>query len=126
VWDASTGMEIPPSQWTKDDYSSSMIRISPDKQWTVEIDGGTDGIDGGNVVLINNKLREERIAMDKKKLARWAKPDSKWHLSQATDSENNKQWFAATFHLRKILEIEPNQEDIKKRLQVAESKTKEN
>ena len=123
VWDAATGQEIPASQLTKDDYSfASKGQISQDKQWSVEFDKSY----GGGVVLINNKLRDERIARDREKLARWAKPDPQWHLVQATESEKANQWFAVAFHLRKLLEIEPANEDAKKRLQIADGKLKGN
>jgi tricorn protease-like protein len=118
VWDIATGQEIPASHLTKDGYSlTSKGQISQDKQWSVDFNES-------DVVLINNKMRNERIAGDQEKLARWAKPDPQWHLFQATESEKANQWFAVAFHLRKLLEIEPANEDAKKRLQIAENNLK--
>lgn len=35
-----------------------------------------------------------------------------------------EQWFAAAFHLRKLIEIEPSNQSAKNRLQVAETNLK--
>ena len=92
--------------------------MSSDKKWSLESDKK-------NVYLVNNALRAKRIASDKAKLAKWAKPDPVWHLDQADESEKNNQWFAAAFHLRKLIEIKPSNAAAKKRLQVAEKYLKE-
>ena len=45
----------------------------------------------------------------------------KWHREEATRAEQEKDWFAATFHLRQLLQIEPEDEAINRRLEEAEN-----
>ncbi|MGI8978997.1 MAG: protein kinase domain-containing protein [Pirellulaceae bacterium] len=47
------------------------------------------------------------------------------HFAQSHEAKFNKQWFAAAFHLRWALKQEPGNEELKKRLAVAEGKLKE-
>lgn len=80
--------------------------------------------DYGDVILVNKKLREQRIGWDKERLALWSQPDPKWHTKNAEESEVREYWFATAFHLRKLIEIEPSNEAAKMRLQVAETNLK--
>ena len=81
--------------------------------------------DDKNIYVVDIDLRAKQIASDKPKLAKWTKPDPVWHLDQANEFEKNNQWFAAAFHLRKLIEIEPSNMAAKKRLQFAENNLKE-
>jgi WD40 repeat protein len=118
-FDLETGKELPTSMFTNYNYLvSSNLQTTPDKQWTV-------GIKDGAIILINNNLRKEQITRDIENLAQWAKPSSKWHADNADNSEMENQWFAAAFHLRKFIELNPSNEEFKRRLQVAEEKLKQ-
>jgi eukaryotic-like serine/threonine-protein kinase len=119
IWDLESSAEIRLSEDKLKTYKSlSGSDISADKAWSVKADGS-------DLILINNKLLEERIARDRELLAKWSQPDPKWHSQNAEESEVGEQWFAAAFHLRKLIEIEPSNEAAKKRLQVAETNLKE-
>jgi WD40 repeat protein len=112
TWETATGKK---TNLPEENEESLM---SFDKKWSLE------SYDK-KVYLFDNLLYANRIASDKAKLAKWAKPDPVWHLNQANESEKNNQWFAAAFHLRKLIEIEPSNVAAKKRLQVAENNLKE-
>lgn len=119
IWSIENGQELS-SEYVKelDQMNEKDLSISPDKKWSLQKEGN-------DVVLINNQLREERVARDREKIARWAKPDPNWHFAQAEESEKNQLWFATVFHLKKILEIDPENLNVKKRLATAEAKLKE-
>lgn len=118
-FDLETGKELPTSLFTNYNYLiSSNLQTTPDKQWTVEIKDGA-------LNLTNNNLRKEQITRDIENLAQWAKPSSKWHADNATISEMKNKWFAAVFHLRKFIDLNPSNEEFKRRLQVAEEKLKQ-
>lgn len=118
VWDIKTGNEL---QMRNEDF----LEIHPplnaknnhEKLWSVEIDET-------KLFLINNKNRNERIARDRELLAKWAKPDSTWHLTNAKDSEDKKDWFAAKFHYQKLLEIDPENKEYKFKLTLAKLEPK--
>ncbi|HJT77195.1 MAG TPA: protein kinase, partial [Gemmataceae bacterium] len=49
-----------------------------------------------------------------------APPDPRrWHLSQAADAEAAKDWFAAAFHLDRLLKMAPEDSDLRRRLDAA-------
>ena len=119
-WKTENGKELPFSEAIKiKEQFANNSTVSQDNEWSVEIQGT-------EARLVNNKLRKERIARDKENLARWATPNPNWHLAQAIESEKNNQWFAATFHLKKLLEFESYKEDATKRLASIEKKAKAN
>jgi WD40 repeat protein len=119
-WKTENGKELPFSEAIKiKEHFVNNSTVSQDNEWSVEIQGT-------EARLVNNKLRQERIARDKENLARWATPNPNWHLAQAIESEKNNQWFAATFHLKKLLEFESYKEDATKRLASIEKKAKAN
>jgi len=49
-------------------------------------------------------------------------PKPEWHREQATECEKQSNWFAAAFHLRRLVTLEPNDTDVKVRLTFAEKK----
>ena len=119
-WKTENGKELPFSEAIKiKEHFINNSTVSQDNEWSVEIQGT-------EARLVNNKLRQERIARDKENLARWATPNPNWHLAQAIESEKNNQWFAATFHLKKLLEFESYKEDATKRLASIEKKANAN
>jgi hypothetical protein len=53
---------------------------------------------------------------------RMIEPDPAWHREQAAECEEQSNWFAAAFHLRRIAALEPNDAAVQARLQAAEKK----
>jgi eukaryotic-like serine/threonine-protein kinase len=64
---------------------------------------------------------EEWEAEEKRRLREWAKPHPSWHAEQAWDSEQKQQWFAAKFHLKKLLELNQFNPTLPIRLAIAEA-----
>ena len=95
------------------------LTVSKDQEWSVKFHGD-------NIFLINNKLRDDIKAKDKQNLALWATPNPNWHFVQATEAEKNQEWFAATFHLKKLLKFDSHKENAKKLLVDIEPKLKVN
>jgi WD40 repeat protein/tetratricopeptide (TPR) repeat protein/tRNA A-37 threonylcarbamoyl transferase component Bud32 len=57
----------------------------------------------------------------------WEKPPDpqRWHLTHAADAEAAENWFAATFHLRRLLDKAPEDVDLLHRLGTAHANLKE-
>jgi WD40 repeat protein len=92
VWDARTGKPIPKA---KDRPGVRKAFHSPDGKWLVVSEDGA--------------LRLAR-APDRKELAfrrRMTAPDPVWHRRQAGRFAKEKRWFAAAFHLDRLLRIRP-------------------
>ena len=54
-----------------------------------------------------------------------AAPDPRrWHLVQAADAEADQAWFAARFHLNRLLLADPNNADLVRRRDEAEAHLK--
>ena len=49
---------------------------------------------------------------------------SRWHECEAEHSEHDKQWFAAAFHLRQLLALQPGDSSLNERLMRAEAHLK--
>ena len=82
--------------------------------------------DGNYPKVINQRLRNSRLGRETFLLNKWAKPNPKWYSQNAKIAEENKKWFAAAFHLRKLIELRPKNEATKKRLQIVENNLKQN
>jgi WD40 repeat protein/serine/threonine protein kinase len=50
--------------------------------------------------------------------------DRRWHLVQASEAENADQWFAAAFHLNWLLKNDPDNADLRRRRDAAQSHLK--
>ncbi|RLS85952.1 MAG: hypothetical protein DWI06_00800 [Planctomycetota bacterium] len=109
AWEAETGKKTNLPEENKEQLNSS------DKKWSLEFDDK-------NVYLVNNELRAKRVASNKAKLAKWAKPAPIWHLDQADESGKYKQFFAEIFHLKQLLKINPDDKAIQLRLKKCEDK----
>jgi hypothetical protein len=59
---------------------------------------------------------------DRDLLQRWARFDPDHHRQQAQAAENNEQYFAAAFHLRRLLAHDRDNAELKRRLAVNEAK----
>jgi hypothetical protein len=49
----------------------------------------------------------------------WARPDPDWHDEQAGRAEQALDWFAAAFHLRRLVALRPNDPEALRRLTAA-------
>jgi hypothetical protein len=82
-------------------------------------------IDKGQLKLVRLpdfiEARKREQAQDRLFLERLARPDPVYHRQKADLYEKSGDLFAAAFHLRRLLLIEPN-EDTRKRLLALESK----
>ena len=73
----------------------------------------------GDTIDVNNKMRKKRIEKDKIKLDSWSKPNFTWHFQNAIESEKENNWFAASFHLKKLLEVDPDNKSLDIHLKIA-------
>jgi WD40 repeat protein len=119
VWDSTEGLEIVS---TKARHTNGINSICYNPDGKILVSGGLDS----SINVWYGFNSKDRLEQDNAFLASLAKPDPKWHIQNAEDSEKNKQYFVAAFHLRKLIEIEPNNETAKKRLEFIENKLKEN
>jgi tetratricopeptide (TPR) repeat protein len=80
------------------------------------ISGGPRSPDGRRFALIEgNVIRVYRLVLTAEELAearRWVEPDFGWHAAEARSSEAAGQWFAAAFHLDRLLPSRPWDADL--------------
>jgi WD40 repeat protein/serine/threonine protein kinase len=90
------------------------LAVSPDGRKEVEIYG---------TVTYRDKLRAAAWRADQqRRLFQWAHPEPAWYLENARQAEKKGHWYAATFHLRQLVHLSPQDEKLKKRLTLAETK----
>jgi hypothetical protein len=115
-WDAVTG------QLLTDAKAAPMQQLtdatSPDGSQRAFIENGEL-----KVVFLRDfiAVQKRRQARERAFLERLARPDPAYHCQHAEQYEKSGDLFAAAFHLRRLLRIEPN-EAVRKRLAAVESK----
>lgn len=106
VWDATTGRildDAPPGAMTeKNRTSNRQLSAVPC---------------GNYVLLVREYLRTTAIATSNARHAAWVKV---WHEEGAAKAESTENWFAACFHLVRLVKLIPNEPNIQSRLKHAE------
>ncbi len=90
-WDPTTGQQFPRAEGT----ALAERRDSPDGSLFAHIEGA-------NVRLVPQQVGGERPV-----LAALARPDPDWHAEQVRASETDGDWFAASFHLARLIPLRP-------------------
>jgi len=97
VWDSKTGRPIENADWMDLEDKNN---VTPDGRWLVTSEGK-------NVLVVDleykNTPREKAYRQAK------ARPKPFWHLEQAKKAEQEKDWFAATFHRAWVMKSDPEQ-----------------
>ena len=109
------------------DFLSVPDDVDPDRlrAWVL-VRTGQDFTEEGTLrPLTAQEGRRQRDMLDAKG-GDWQKPPDlrQWHLAQADDAEAAKQWFAARFHLNRLLLTDPNNADLLRRRNEAEAHLK--
>src|SRR5262249_11686591 len=113
--------------WTMKDGQPTDANNSPlrtaRRQTTTSPDGSLRAEAQDNVValieLANHDLQRdlaERLVLD-------ATNRVSWHQQQAAQAEKEQEWFAAEFHLRQLLKDNPEDDDLKRRHELAVEKS---
>jgi hypothetical protein len=115
TWDAATGLflpKAPPVPAREDDA------VSPDRSRRAFIEGGQLKVVRVREFAEAQKRRQSKVRAF---LGRLTRPDPDYHRSKAEQYEKSGDHFAAAFHLRRLLLIEPR-EEVRKRLAAVQSK----
>jgi hypothetical protein len=101
AWNSVTGQQLPdpPSAMPPGGRQVS----TPDGNLRVAIDNGVIRVDRAEL----KQERQQRKARDRAFLERLAQPDPEYHRQQADQHEQSGDFYAAAFHLRRLLLIEP-------------------
>ena len=100
------------------DFTSSPEEVDPDRlrAWVL-VHTGQDFTDEGTLrPLTSEELQRQRQTLDARG-GDWQTPPTsqQWHLARAADAEADKDWFAARFHLNRLLLTDPNHTDLLRR-----------
>jgi hypothetical protein len=96
VWDTATGERILNADWLPPE---SPRTTSPDGRWLV-VPSGTD------VLVVDRAFKN--TPDEKAYRAFKAQPKPHWHAERAAESEDARDWFAATFHRAWQLKLSPD------------------
>jgi hypothetical protein len=107
TWDTATGQLLPDAKPVP--IPQQTEAISPDGSQRAFIEEGQI-----KVVLIEEQKRQQ--ARDRAFLERLARPDPAYHRQRAEQYETSDDLFAAAFHLRRLLLIEPKDASVRQRL----------
>jgi hypothetical protein len=118
AWTVSDGQPTEPVNPPQLFPDQRLLVSSPDGSLHAEI---RNSLIGSLIVLIDTEAerrdREEREALEPVNRL-W------WHQQQAFQSEQDKEWFAAAFHLDQLLKDKPNDPDLIRRRDQALEKSK--
>ncbi len=100
------------------DFRSAPEEIDPDRlhAWVL-VHSGQDFTDEGALrPLTAEELQQQRQILDAKG-GDWQTPldPRHWHLARAAEAEADQDWFAARFHLNRLLLNDPNNADLLRR-----------
>jgi WD40 repeat protein/tetratricopeptide (TPR) repeat protein len=70
--------------------------------------------DGRRLLSFNGKpfIQPQPDERERERLAAQARPDPAWHAEKAATAENDKRWFAASFHLSRLLLESPMDDNL--------------
>ena len=101
--------------------------VDPDRlrAWVL-VRTGQDFTAEGTLRPLNKEEWEQQRRTLEAKGGDWQPPPDprKWHLVQAADAEADQAWFAARFHLNRLLLTDPNNADLLRRRDEAEAHLK--
>jgi hypothetical protein len=117
TWDAATGQLLPDAPGVS--MRQRLQATSPDGSQRAFIENGQ--IKVVRLLPEHVEARQRQAAQDRAFLERLARPDPAHHRQKADLYEKSSDLFAAAFHLRRLVAIEPG-EDVRKRLAAVEAR----
>jgi hypothetical protein len=117
TWDATTGQLLP-------DARAVLVR---QQRHAVNPDGSQSAfIENGQLKVVFSRdfvaVQEREEALDRAFLKRLARPDPAYHLQRARQFEYSGDLFAAAFHLRRLLLLDPKDAVVRRRLAAVQGK----
>ncbi len=105
---------------TPDDVDLDRLRA-----WVLVRTGKDFTEDGALRPLTQDEGQQQQQILDAKGGDWLLRPELRqWHLAQATDAEASGYWFAARFHLNRLLLTDPTNADLLRRRDAAEAHLK--
>ena len=108
-------------------FLSAPDDVDPDRlrAWVLTRTGQDFTADGTLRPLRKEEWEQQRRTLEAKG-GDWLRPPDprRWHLAQAANAEADKAWFAARFHLNRLLLTDPNNADLLRRRDEAEAHLK--
>jgi WD40 repeat protein len=119
TWSATTGQLLPEAEPVP--VPQQAEATSPDGSLRAFIEDGRIKVVRQPDFLEAEKRQQEE---DRAMLERLARPDPEYHRYHADQFEKSGEYFAAAFHLRRLLRIDPKDDSVRKRLAAAEAQAK--